>query len=622
MELTVPLWEREGSMAAEPKNPTGSGVPDGASAPTVAAPFLIVGLGASAGGLVAFEAFFAGIPPHSAPGMAFVLVQHLAPDHKSLLPELVQRYTHLPVQEAEDGVAVQVNCVYTIPPNYDMALVQGCLQLLEPVAPRGQRMPIDFFFRSLAQDQGSQAVGVVLSGTGSDGSLGLQSLKAAGGTVLVQTADSAEFDGMPRNAEATGLADYALPPRAMASQLMALAAQSFALQTVPAALHGLTTEGALHKIFVLLRTQTGHDFSQYKLGTIHRRIERRMAAHGIAKMDDYVSFLQQTANECEALFRDFLIGVTHFFRDTEAFETLQTQLAEMVADQSPDSTIRIWTAGCSTGEEAYSLAIVLQERLDALKRSQAVQIFATDIDSRAIAIARVGLYPLSIAADVSPQRLSRFFTLEPGGGGYRVHKGIRDMLVFSEQDVIKDPPFSRMDLISCRNLMIYFGVELQRKLIPLFHYALKPKGLLFLGTSEGIGDFGDLLSVLDRKSKLYQRKEDFESRYSLTLSRLFPLTPATAPSAPKTPHRMTFAAKPPLKELTEQALLRHLAPAAALVNAQGNILYLQGRTGMYLELSPGEADVNNVLKIGAHGPAHGIDQGVADCPDHGRGGSG
>ena len=564
-------------------------------------PFLVVGLGASAGGLAAFEDFFAGLPMNAEPGMAFVLIQHLAPDYKSMLTDLVQRFTRLPVHEAEDGMAVQINNIYVIAPNCDMAFFNGRLQLLEPTAPRGQRMPVDYFFRSLAQDRRSQAVGVILSGTGSDGTLGLRAIKDAGGTVLVQTADSAEFDGMPQSALATGLADYALPPRTMMSQLMAFATLALPKLTLPVPVRAPLNDSALRKIFVLLRAQTGHDFSQYKLGTIQRRIERRMAVHGIVHIDDYVAFIQGTPTEGDALFRDFLIGVTHFFRDVEAFQTLQGKVFDLLSNAKPDGVIRVWAAGCSTGEEAYSLAIVLQERMEELKRSYAVQVFATDIDSRAIAFARVGHYTESIAADVSPQRLARFFTQEPAGGGYRVNKNIRDMLVFSEQDVIKDPPFSRLDLISCRNLMIYFGVELQRKLIPLFHYALKPKGLLFLGTSEGVGDFGDLFSVLDRKSKLYLKKEDFGGRHSMALSRLFPLLSDLAPSAPRAPNRLVFPTKPPLKEMTEQALLRHLAPAAALVNAQGNIVYLQGRAGMYLELNPGEADVNNVLKMARKG---------------------
>ena len=590
-------------MAAEPPAHEEDGTSAGAPNHLTANPnaFLVVGLGASAGGLAAFDAFFAGLPAHTAPGMAFVLIQHLAPDHTSLLTELVRRFTHLPVHEAEDGMVVQVNNVYVIAPNCDLAFFNGCLQLLEPAAPRGQRMPIDFFFRSLAQDQRSHAVGVVLSGTGSDGTLGVRAIKDAGGTVLVQTLDSAEFDGMPQSAIATGLADYTLPARAMVSQLMAFAALALTQPVIPVPVRAPLNDSALRQIFVLLRTQTGHDFSQYKLGTIQRRIERRMAVHGIAQIDDYVTFLQCNPNEGDALFRDFLIGVTHFFRDTEAFEALQAKLADLVDSVGPEGVIRIWAAGCSTGEEAYSLAIILQERIEELKQSYAVQIFATDIDSRAIAFARAGHYPDSIAVDVSAQRLARFFTQEPLGGGYRVHKKIRDLLVFSEQDVIKDPPFSRLDLISCRNLMIYFGVELQRKLIPLFHYALKPKGLLFLGTSEGVGDFGDLFSVLDRKSKLYLKKEDFGVRKSMASSRLFPLLSDLAPNAPRVPNRPLLQARPPLRELIERALLRHLAPTAALVNALGNIVYLQGRTGMYLELSPGEVDVNNILKMARKG---------------------
>ncbi|MBK7765587.1 MAG: chemotaxis protein CheR, partial [Sulfuritalea sp.] len=479
--------------------------------PDTSSSFPIVGIGASAGGLAAFEAFFSGMPADTDPGMAFVLVQHLAPDHKSILTDLIQRCTRMQVFEVEDGMAVRPNCTYIIPPNRDMAFLNGALQLLEPSAPRGQRLPIDFFFRSLAQDQRERAIGIVLSGTGSDGTLGVRAIKGEGGMVMAQNPESTEFDGMPRSALATGLVDYVLPPAEMPAQLIAYATHAFGLPRLhgqPAAVHTPRTDSALKKIFVLLRAQTGHDFSQYKPSTIQRRIERRMAVHQIEGIDSYVKYLQQTPAEGEALFRDLLIGVTNFFRDHEAFRLLEEKLVpKLFDDKPPGAAVRVWCAGCSTGEEAYSIAILLQERMEALKRSYTVQVFATDIDSRAIATARAGLYPSSIAADVSPRRLARFFVAEAGGSGYRIHKAIRDMLVFSEQDVIKDPPFSRLDLISCRNLLIYMGAELQKKLIPLFHFALKPGGMLFLGTSEGVGEFGELFAVLDRKSKLYQRKE-------------------------------------------------------------------------------------------------------------------
>ena len=444
--------------------------------------FPVVGIGASAGGLAAFEAFFSGMPADTDPGMAFVLVQHLAPDHKSILTDLIRRYTRMQVFEVEDGMVVQPNCAYIIPPNRDMAFLHGALQLLEPTTPRGQRMPIDFFFRSLAHDQHERAICIVLSGTGSDGTLGVRAIKGEGGMVMAQNPESTEYDGMPRSAIGTGLVDYELPAAEMAAQLIPYVARVFGNSSGDVSVPAPKAENLLKKIFVLVRSQTGHDFSQYKQNTINRRIERRMAVHQIDTKDRYVKFLQQTPPEVEALFRDLLIGVTNFFRDPEAFEAVEQQVIPLLFANKPmGSSIRVWTPGCSTGEEAYSIAILLQEHLDALKQSYIVQIFATDIDSQAIASARIGLYPASIATDITPERLARFFTVEPGGSSYRIHKSIRDMLVFSEQDVIKDPPFSKLDLISCRNLLIYMGGELQKKLIPLFHYALNPGGMLFFG---------------------------------------------------------------------------------------------------------------------------------------------
>ncbi len=567
--------------------------------------FPIVGIGASAGGLAAFEAFFSGMPVDKDPGMAFVLVQHLAPDHKSILTELIRRYTRMQVFEVVDGIAVQPNCAYIIPPNRDMAFLNGTLQLLEPSAPRGQRLPIDFFFRSLAQDQGERAIGIVLSGTGSDGTLGVRAIKGEGGMVMAQNPGSTEFDGMPRSAIATGLVDYELPPAEMPAQLVAYATHAFGHPRPPATVDTPKTESALKKIFVLLRAQTGHDFSQYKPSTINRRIERRMAVHQIDAIDSYVRFLQQTLPEVEALFRDLLIGVTSFFRDPEAFQVLEEQIIPKLFDDKPaGSVVRIWSTGCSSGEEAYSIAILLQERMQALKQSYTVQLFATDIDNRAIATARAGLYPASIAADLSPERLARFFTAESDGSAYRIHKGIRDMLVFSEQDVIKDPPFSKLDLISCRNLLIYMGAELQKKLIPLFHYALKPGGMLFLGTSEGVGEFVELFAVLDRKSKLYQRKENIHGMDRAAPGRFLPPMTALDAVLPRGVKKTAFPVKLPMRELTEQALLQQLAPTSVLVNGEGDILYLHGRTGMYLEPAPGEAGISNILTMAREGLRH------------------
>jgi two-component system CheB/CheR fusion protein len=361
-------------------------------------------------------------------------------------------------------------------------------------------------------------------------------------------------------------------------------------------------ENALKEIFILLRAQTGHDFSEYKPSTLHRRIERRMAVQHIEEIDEYVKYLRQTPAEVEALFRDLLIGVTSFFRNPEAFKALDEQvIPKLFAGKSPGAVIRVWSPGCSTGEEAYSIAILLQERLELLKQNYRVQVFATDIDSRAIATARAGLYPAGIAADISPERLARFFAAEPDGSAYRIHKSLRDMLVFSEHDVIKDPPFSKVDLISCRNLLIYMGSDLQKKLMPLFHYALNPGGFLFLGTSETVGEFGDLFASVDHKSKLYQRKEDFRGAWRAALGKFFPHMASIDKAVPQPAGTTAGPVRLPLRELTEQELLNQVAPAAALVNGQGDILYLHGHTGSYLEPAPGEVGINNILKMAREG---------------------
>ena len=563
--------------------------------------FPIVGIGASAGGLAAFEAFFSAMPVDTNPGMAFVLVQHLAPDHKSILTDLVKRYTRMQVYEVEDGMKVLPNCAYIIPPNRDMAFLNGSLQLLEPASPRGQRMAIDFFFRSLAQDQREQAIGIVLSGTGSDGTLGVRAIKGEGGMVIAQNPESTEYDGMPRSAIGTGLVDFILPPAEMPAHLIAYAAHAFGKPFLPGAAPLPKAESVVKKLFVLLRAQTGHDFSLYKASTVNRRIERRMAVHQIGTMAEYVRYLQQNPDEITALFRDLLIGVTNFFRDPEAFKGLEDQIIpKLFADKPAGALIRVWVPGCSTGEEAYSIAMLLQERMETLKQGFKAQVFATDIDSQAIVTARAGLYPASVATDISPERLTRFFKAESDGGNYHIDKGIRDMLVFSEQSVIKDPPFSKLDLISCRNLLIYMSGDLQKKLIPLFHYALNPDGVLFLGTSESVGEFVDLFATLDRKVKLYKRKEGVGGAQHMAIGRVASLYEGVVP---RVLGKTTDPRKLPLRELTEQALLQQAPMAGALVNAHGDILYLHGRTGMYLEL-PSGAITTNILKVAREGLRH------------------
>ncbi|EGV17195.1 chemotaxis protein CheB [Thiocapsa marina] len=570
---------------------TGGPRPDGAAPPA----FPIVGIGASAGGLAAFETFFSAIPRDVETGMAFVLVQHLAPDHKSILTELVKRYTRMRVQEVQDGMQVEPDCAYIIPPSHDMALLNGTLRLLEPTAPRGLRLPIDFFFRSLAQDQHERAICVVLSGTGSDGTLGARAIKGEGGLVIAQAPATAAYDGMPRSLIASGQADYVLPPAEMPAHLIAYAARAYAKPAGPVAPSAEPGTNSLAKICVLLRDRIHHDFSEYKETTLLRRIERRMALHRIDRHEDYVGYLRRDPTELDALFGDLLIGVTGFFRDPEAFAALEHEaIPDLFARKTPDAAIRIWVCGCSTGEEAYSIAILLCERMDILKQNFKVQIFATDIDPRAIERARTGLYPASIAADVPAARLARFFS-EDEQGGYRIRKTVRDLLVFSEQNLVQDPPFSKMDLISCRNLLIYLNAGLQARLITLFHTALNPDGVLFLGTSETTGELPTLFTPLNRKWKIYTRQERPRGTLLRTgmpgdwlparlQTRRAPNEPPTSPDPQQ--------GKLDLRALTEQALLRHCAAAGILVNGRGDILHIYGRTGMYLEPAAGDAAMN------------------------------
>lgn len=562
---------------------------------------IIVGIGASAGGLAAFESFFSAIPEETGLEMGFVLVQHLSPDYKSMLTELVQRYTKMKVSEVTDGIKVQSNCVYIIPPGRDMALLNGCLQLLEPAEPRGFRMPIDFFFKSLAQDQGDRAIGIILSGTGCDGTQGVRAIKEAGGMVMAQNRESAEYDGMPLKAIETALVDYELLPEQMPKKLIAYARKAFSKQSEFEEPQ-LKSDNTLNKICVIIRDRTGHDFSLYKPSTIQRRLHRRMAVQQIDTKDEYLKFLQQNTTEVEELFRDILIGVTNFFRDPEAFQVLQDQIIpQLFTGIEEGSEIRIWSTGCSTGEEAYSIAILMREYLDGLKKNYSIKIFATDIDSHAIGVARAGIYPIGIAADLTSERLARFFSLEPDGNGYRIHKNIRDMLIFSEQDVIKDPPFSRLNLICCRNLMIYMGGELQKKLIPLFHYALKPGGFLFLGTSETVGEYGNLFTTLDSRVKIYQRKDVIYGNQRPSMHGLMPALSIMSPILPQTVRKTENQGKLPLRELTEKGLLEQADLSGALVNDRGDILFLHGHTGTYLELAPGEMGINNIFKMARDG---------------------
>jgi two-component system CheB/CheR fusion protein len=577
-----------------------------------AARFPVVGVGASAGGLAALEQLFSGMPDDGACGLAFVVVQHLAPDHRSLLAQLIQRKTRMRVLEAEEGMRIAADHVYIIPPGRKLAIMDGALRLSVPGAPRGQRLLIDDFFSSLAKDQGQWSIGVILSGTGGDGSLGLRAIKDADGMAMVQSPESAEFDGMPRSAIDTGVADYICEPAAMVTQVMGYVARTHGAAALSAGSlrHGI--ENGLARICSVLNATMGHDFSHYKASTIGRRVERRMAIHNIKDVSGYLSILEGSKTEASALFGDLLIGVTSFFRDPRVFEALEaTVIPTLLKSKAAGETVRVWCAGCSTGEEAYSIAILLAEAMERLNASLQAQVFATDIDGRAIAVARAGVYPAAIAADISDARLARFFTPAAEGGSYRFNKTIRDMLIFSEHSLAKDPPFSRLDLVLCRNVMIYMDATLQKRLFPLFHYALNPAGFLVLGTSETIGEQSSLFSSVDRKLKMYHRRDDGigaprEGFGRLSLAEPEPLGPTRSSPSPK-------ARKESLKSVLEQALLKQLDVVAALVNAQGAILYLLGRSGLYLEPAEGEGGNNNIVNMAREGLRHGLGAALAEA---------
>lgn len=572
-----------------------------ASAPRVdskAVPFPIVGIGASAGGLAALKAFFSGVPDDVEPGMAFIVVQHLAPDHTSLLRELTQRQTKMEVLEVEGGMAVEPNRVYVIPPGRDMALLNGTLQLLTPASPHGQRLPIDFFFRSLADDQHEYAMCVVLSGTGSDGTLGLRSVKGEGGMAMAQNPESAEFDGMPRSAIATGIVDYVVPPAEMPARLIAYAAHAFAgrPKRLPRTLASHAEED-LKRIFVLLRARSGNDFSLYKESTIMRRVERRMAVNHIDSIEEYVRCLQRDPDEIDALHQDLLIGVTRFFRDPAVFSALENKvIAPMLASKQAGEAVRLWVPACSTGEEAYSVAIMLLEQMEALQARFDVKIFATDIDSRAIDKARAGLYPTNISADVSEARRARFFTRESPDRLFRVHKAVRDMLVFSEQNAISDPPFSQLDFVSCRNLLIYLDRPLQSKLVAKLHYALKPGGFLCVGGSESLTGFGEWFGTVDAKAKIYRRK----SGAAVSDRPIQEQTPMAEGTVGGQGPAKAARRDSTMRELIESEILKRPGLVAALVDARGEILYVHGRAGLYLEQGPGKPGTN-ILKMAREG---------------------
>ncbi len=570
---------------AEKKKSRKTDTPSSPPRPAPSPRFPVVGIGASAGGLEAFERFFHHVAADC--GVAFVLVQHLDPEHASILPEILQRATAMPVLEAQDQMKVEPNHVYVIPPNREMAIFHGNLQLSTPEQPRGQRMPIDAFLRSLAEDQGERAIGIILSGTGTDGTLGLRAILGAGGISLVQEPATAKFDGMPASAIHAGYATHVLPvekmPEALRSGMRVLVERPEAAPPTP-------PRGGMNRILMQLRSATGHDFSLYKKSTIARRIERRMSQHDIVDTEVYARYLGESPAEIQALFRELLINVTSFFRDPDAFVALKRDiLPQLCADKPEGYVFRIWVAGCATGEEAYSIAIVLREFMDEIRQDFKVQIYATDLDDDAIAVARAGVYPPNIAQDVSPERLRNFFVKDDAG--YHIKKSIREMVVFAIQNVVKDPPFTRLDLLSCRNLMIYLEPELQNRLIPSFHYALRPGGVLFLSPSESIGNHPELFAAQNRKWKFY-RAVHSPSATRAAIAGSVSWGTSGRDKAPE--ETMKKATETNLAELARRALLQSYAPASVVTDAEGNIRYVYGDTGRYLRPAPGQATLNVV----------------------------
>lgn len=543
----------------------------------------VVGIGASAGGLQAFTDFLQHMPPDS--GLAFVLVQHLDPQQPSLLPELLAAHTTMPVRPVTDPLRVAVNEVYLIPPNTALTIAQSVLHLEPPTEAHGQRLPIDHFFRSLAADQGPRAVGIVLSGTGADGSAGLAAIKAHGGLTIVQTPASAAYPAMPQAAITRGVVDHILEIAAMPALLLARDTRATPPPPAPA------TADTLRMILALLQQTAGHDFSHYKRTTLQRRIDRRIQLLHLTSLAAYLAQLQQDRGEVELLFQDLLIGVTEFFRDPAAFEALvPTVILGLLRSNDAGTALRVWVPGCATGEEAYSLAIMLREQLAQLDVPPPVQIFATDIDEAALAVARLGWYDASIAAHVTPERLSRSFVAE--GAGYRVAKALRELCLFSIHNVISDPPFGRIDLIACRNLLIYFDAELQRQLIPVFHYALTPGGYLFLGSAEsatGAIDDSDLFRVIDGQHRIYQRKERLVNPH-IALPWASARRPAARISGAALHPRM--AASGDLGAAIERVLLQDYAPTALAIDPQGAVIYLSGQAYPYLSMPPGAPTAN------------------------------
>ena len=569
---------RSPKRAARPRPPP---APISGSGGSGRRPLAIAGLGASAGGLAALDAFLSHLPVDT--GVAYVVVTHQHPRHTSLLPELLAKQALVSVKVATHNARLEPNRVYVAPAGVMVGVEDGRL-VLTRIEDGDPRLPIDYFFRSLAQSAHQSAIAIVLSGNGSDGTLGIGAVKAEHGMLMAQEPGSAQYVGMPNSAIATQLVDYVLPPEQMPARIVQyLAGRRVSPREPPE--DEPTPDDALQRVLAILRMRSGNDFAAYKKSTIRRRLERRMAVHGLSDARDYARFLEQAPFEADALFREVLISVTSFFRDSGAFDALQEELTELIRAKPDDSVLRGWIAGCATGEEAYSLAIVVRELLTKLGKPLKVHLFATDLDPQAIDVARAGTYPEGISAHVTPERLKRFFTKEDSG--YRINKDIREMLVFASQSVIKDPPFTRLDFVSCRNLLIYLEPELQRRVISLFGYALRTDGVLLLGTSEGVADFDDRFATIDKRWKLFKRREHLGTRPGRAEM------PTLTPGGPlPVHHRVAPRTGVAIGPTAERMLLSCFTPPSAIVSERGEVVYVHGRTGPFLEPAQGEPSSN------------------------------
>jgi two-component system CheB/CheR fusion protein len=565
--------------------------------PRVGDEVTIVGVGASAGGLEAFSSMVRALPPK--PGFALVLVQHLAPQHESALPTLLTSYTTMPVLQVTDGMRVEPNHLYVTPPNVQMGLTDGYFDLRPRPDDRTQYTPIDSFLTSLAEHAQSRAIGVILSGTASDGATGVREIKAAGGITFAQKPETAKYDGMPRAAIATGMVDMVLAPAEIAIQLSQVIAHPYVHDFVPSSGEELSVrDGQLRRIFDLLRPVSGIDFKHYKLPTIKRRLLRRMALQRLTDVQHYIRLLEETPAEVRSLYQDLLIHVTRFFREPESFKALAQQVfPKLVEGRGQDQPIRAWVSGCATGEEAYSLAISLLEHLHGHNQDARIQIFATDVSDTAIEHARTGVYPASIEADVPPETLRRYFTKIDGS--YRVTRTVRDFCVFARRDLIKDPPFSRLDLILCRNVLIYMDVMVQQRLISVFHYALNPQGFLVLGQAETVGSQVGLFNLADKKFRIYRKKTSTHTPIALSVD-----YPARGVQQKRQPPDASQPEKA-LQSEVARIIFDRYAPPGVVVDSDLQIVQFRGQTGAYLEPAPGEASLN-LLKMAREGLLYGL----------------